>query len=86
MIESKISGNHEIEIWGDGTVVRDYIHVQDIVSALIKAALYKETSVVEADGTPSNLRKRKVKETKEDENKNSDSASGNLKGKISIKN
>lgn len=37
--------------------------------------IYKETSVVEADGTPSNLRKRKVKETKEDENKISDSTS-----------
>lgn len=27
-----------IEIWGDGSVVRDYIHVSDVVDALLKAA------------------------------------------------
>ena len=27
-----------IEIWGDGSVVRDYIHVSDVVSAFLAAA------------------------------------------------
>lgn len=27
----------EIEIWGDGSVVRDYIHINDVVSALMAA-------------------------------------------------
>ncbi|HMV63722.1 MAG TPA: NAD-dependent epimerase/dehydratase family protein [Rhodocyclaceae bacterium] len=31
-----------IEIWGDGSVVRDYIHIDDVVSALL-AALEKTT-------------------------------------------
>jgi UDP-glucose 4-epimerase len=30
-----------IEIWGDGEVRRDYIHVDDVVSALLKAIPYK---------------------------------------------
>lgn len=38
----RIIKNEPIKIWGDGTIVRDYIHVQDIVNALIKAAVYKE--------------------------------------------
>lgn len=29
-----------IEIWGDGTIRRDYIHVDDVVSALLKAMSY----------------------------------------------
>lgn len=29
-----------IEIWGDGTVVRDYLHVDDVVTALLSAASY----------------------------------------------
>lgn len=28
------------EVWGDGTVVRDYLFVTDVVDAIIKAALY----------------------------------------------
>ncbi|MEN6449360.1 MAG: NAD-dependent epimerase/dehydratase family protein [Thermoguttaceae bacterium] len=33
---------HEpIEIWGDGSVVRDYIHVDDVVSALLAAQTYR---------------------------------------------
>ncbi|QTL03036.1 NAD-dependent epimerase/dehydratase family protein [Aquabacter sp. L1I39] len=27
-----------IEIWGDGTVVRDYVHISDVVAALTRAA------------------------------------------------
>lgn len=30
-----------IEIWGDGQVVRDYIHVDDVVAAMIAAAGYR---------------------------------------------
>jgi UDP-glucose 4-epimerase len=32
--------NDEIVVWGDGSVVRDYIHVTDISRALIKALTY----------------------------------------------
>ena len=38
---------HEtIEIWGDGSVIRDYFHVSDAVSALTKALTYKGNSRV----------------------------------------
>lgn len=38
--------NEVIEIWGDGSVVRDYFHVSDAVSALVKAGTYEgETRV-----------------------------------------
>lgn len=30
-----------IEIWGDGTVVRDYIHVEDVVAAILAAIQYR---------------------------------------------
>ncbi|SEK02154.1 NAD-dependent epimerase/dehydratase family protein [Paraburkholderia diazotrophica] len=33
----KIADGSLIEIWGDGSVVRDYIHVNDVVSALLRA-------------------------------------------------
>lgn len=33
--------NEGIEIWGDGSVVRDYFHVSDAVSALTKALVYE---------------------------------------------
>jgi UDP-glucose 4-epimerase len=32
--------NQTVEIWGDGEVVRDYIHVSDVSDALVKAMLY----------------------------------------------
>ncbi len=38
---SKALRNEEIEIWGDGSVTRDYFHVSDAVSALIKALSYE---------------------------------------------
>jgi UDP-glucose 4-epimerase len=38
--------NETIEIWGDGTVVRDYFHVSDAVRALIKAVSYAGSSKV----------------------------------------
>jgi UDP-glucose 4-epimerase len=30
-----------IEIWGDGSVVRDYLYVEDLAGALVKAATYQ---------------------------------------------
>ncbi len=30
-----------LRIWGDGSVVRDYIHVSDVVNALIRVAVYE---------------------------------------------
>lgn len=30
----------EIHVWGDGSVIRDYIHVSDIVAAFLKASKY----------------------------------------------
>ena len=32
--------NQPIEIWGDGSVVRDYIYIANVVDALVKAAFY----------------------------------------------
>jgi len=32
--------NQPVEIWGDGSVVRDYLHVSDVSQALIKALQY----------------------------------------------
>ncbi len=33
--------NEGIDIWGDGSVIRDYFHVSDAVSALTKALVYE---------------------------------------------
>lgn len=35
-----------IEVWGDGSVIRDYFHVSDAVRAMIKALTYDGTSGV----------------------------------------
>lgn len=32
--------NEIIEIWGDGSIVRDYIHISDAISAMLKAITY----------------------------------------------
>ena len=37
-IVRRIGAEQEIDIWGDGSVVRDYIHVDDVVAALLLAA------------------------------------------------
>ncbi len=34
---SKAINNQEIEVWGDGTVVRDYLYISDLVDALMCA-------------------------------------------------
>ncbi|MDF2940382.1 MAG: NAD-dependent epimerase/dehydratase family protein, partial [Gammaproteobacteria bacterium] len=36
----KALNNEPIEIWGDGSIVRDYVHIEDIVNALILAMTY----------------------------------------------
>lgn len=38
--------NEAIEIWGDGSVIRDYFHVSDAVSAMMKALTYQGSSGV----------------------------------------
>lgn len=38
--------NEVIEIWGDGSVVRDYFYVNDAVSAMTKALIYQGSSGV----------------------------------------
>ena len=39
---SKILQATPLKIWGDGSVIRDYIHVHDIVDALMKSISYQE--------------------------------------------
>ena len=40
MLGKYLTGN-PVEIWGDGNVVRDYIYVDDVIEAAIKALKYK---------------------------------------------
>lgn len=37
---SKFLAGQPIEIWGDGSVVRDYVYIDDVIAALIKVSLY----------------------------------------------
>ena len=37
-LSESYSQNEIVEIWGDGSVVRDYIHISDVVSAIQQAA------------------------------------------------
>lgn len=37
----RVAQGESINIWGDGEVVRDYIYIEDVVSALIASAKYK---------------------------------------------
>lgn len=39
----KILDGEPLEIWGDGSVVRDYIHIKDVTAALVQAASYRGT-------------------------------------------
>lgn len=41
----KVMANEPIEIWGDGSIVRDYIYISDVVAALIQAAERSATGV-----------------------------------------
>jgi UDP-glucose 4-epimerase len=36
----RVIRGHTIDIWGDGSVIRDYIYVQDVVRAMIAASEY----------------------------------------------
>ena len=40
----KMMTGDKIEVWGDGSVVRDYIFIDDLVSGLIKAIAYRPGS------------------------------------------
>jgi len=40
----RVATGNPIEIWGDGSVVRDYIYIQDVVDVLIKGAGYDGAS------------------------------------------
>lgn len=33
--------HEKIEIWGDGSVIRDYIHISDVISAMLKSVTYQ---------------------------------------------
>jgi len=37
---SKALSGQPIEIWGDGSVIRDYIHIDDVIQAFIKTITY----------------------------------------------
>lgn len=38
---SKAFNGEPIEIWGNGEVTRDYVYIEDVVDAIIKAAVYE---------------------------------------------
>lgn len=38
---NKIKKNEQIQIWGDGSVVRDYVHVGDVISATLNLIKYQ---------------------------------------------
>ena len=40
---SRVMHDEPIEVWGDGSVVRDYLYISDTVSALLQAAAYRGT-------------------------------------------
>jgi UDP-glucose 4-epimerase len=40
----KVARNEQIEIWGDGEVVRDYVYIDDLVDGIYKAAVMKTPS------------------------------------------
>jgi UDP-glucose 4-epimerase len=37
---SKILAGQAIEIWGDGSVVRDYVYIEDVIQAMLNASVY----------------------------------------------
>jgi UDP-glucose 4-epimerase len=54
-----------IHIWGDGTVVRDYIHVSDVITALIKSIFYTGSTKIFNIGSGSGLSLNEVVERME---------------------
>ncbi|ESA33020.1 nad-dependent epimerase dehydratase [Leptolyngbya sp. Heron Island J] len=39
-IFSRAITNQPFTVWGDGTIIRDYIYIYDVVDAMVRAALY----------------------------------------------
>ena len=39
----KMFAGQPVEVWGDGSVVRDYIHIDDVVEAVVQLIAYKGT-------------------------------------------
>lgn len=44
----RLRNNLPIEIWGDGTVVRDYLHVSDLAELCVRAAASRECGAINA--------------------------------------
>ena len=42
----KAINNEELEIWGDGEVIRDYIHIEDVVNVLVKSIQQNTPEVI----------------------------------------
>ena len=36
IIEAKLSGNHEIEVWGDGEQTRSFMYIDDCITGMDK--------------------------------------------------
>lgn len=47
----KIKDNKDLEIWGDGEIIRDYIYIDDLVDGLYKAAMSGTTNNIFNFGT-----------------------------------
>jgi UDP-glucose 4-epimerase len=45
LIETVLSGR-PVEIWGDGRVVRDFLYVDDVADAMLRAAVYEGSETV----------------------------------------
>ena len=37
---NRVIGNQPIEIWGDGSIIRDYIYISDVAEAVVRAIDY----------------------------------------------
>lgn len=42
---SKVISNEQVEIWGDGEIVRDYIHINDVIAACINVMGSRSTGI-----------------------------------------
>lgn len=40
----KVINNQSVEVWGNGSIVRDYIYIDDVINAIIQAATYTGAS------------------------------------------
>ncbi len=50
-IIDRLSRGADVEVWGDGLIVRDYIYIDDVVSALYLAAMLQTNSNIINVGT-----------------------------------